>query len=64
MLALSDELEFAAIQAIHHHMDDNEDGKVDVSESEEVCVCVCNIMWIEVGDSPLPAQNINAMCSL
>ena len=36
VLALSDELEFAAIQAIHSQLDDNSDGKVDLSESEEV----------------------------
>ena len=36
VLALSDELEFAAIQAIHSQLDDNLDGKVDLSESEEV----------------------------
>lgn len=37
-LALSDELEFAAIQAIHSQLDDNDDGKVDLSESEEVYI--------------------------
>lgn len=36
VLALSDELEFAAIQAIHSQLDDNRDGNVDLSESEEV----------------------------
>ena len=38
VLALSDELEFAAIQTIHSQLDDNSDGKVDRSESEEVLI--------------------------
>ena len=40
-LALNKELEFAAIQAILRHLDDNHDGSVDLQESEEVSVCVC-----------------------
>ena len=36
VLSLGDELEFAAIQAIHSQLDDNHDGQVDLSESEEV----------------------------
>ena len=57
MLSLSDELEFAAIQAIHRQLDDNEDGKVDLSESEEVgthCTCisvVCHHMLYRGGVS-------------
>ena len=39
VLSLGDELEFAAIQAIHSQLDDNDDGKVDLSESEEVYTC-------------------------
>lgn len=35
--ALNEELEFAAIQAIHGQLDDNADGSVDLSESSEVC---------------------------
>ena len=31
----SDELEFAAIKAIHWHLDDNADGTVDFSESDK-----------------------------
>ncbi|CAI8017406.1 hypothetical protein GBAR_LOCUS10571, partial [Geodia barretti] len=36
-LALNKELEFAAIQAVLRHLDDNHDGSVDLQESEEVC---------------------------
>lgn len=35
-LALNKELEFAAIQAVLRHLDDNHDGSVDLQESEEV----------------------------
>ena len=35
-LTLNKELEFAAIQAVLRHLDDNHDGSVDLQESEEV----------------------------
>ena len=34
----SDNSEFAAIKTIHKQLDDNADGSVDFSESEEVCL--------------------------
>jgi hypothetical protein len=34
-LTLNKELEFAAIQAVLRHLDDNHDGSVDLQESEE-----------------------------
>lgn len=37
VLALNDELDFAAIQSIHGQLDDNADGSVDLRESQEVC---------------------------
>ena len=38
-LTLNKELEFAAIQAVLRHLDDNHDGSVDLQESEEVGHC-------------------------
>lgn len=40
-LALNKELEFAAIQSVLRHLDDNHDGSVDLQESEEVCLMLC-----------------------
>ena len=39
-LTLNKELEFAAIQAVLRHLDDNHDGSVDLQESEEVGHCM------------------------
>lgn len=44
-LALNKELEFAAIQAVLRHLDDNHDGSVDVQESEEVRGCLATLLF-------------------
>ena len=45
-LALNMELEFAAIQAVLRHLDDNHDGSVDLSESEEVGGCLATLLRV------------------
>ena len=43
-LDLNKELEFAAIQAVLRHLDDNLDGSVDLQESEEVGRCLATFV--------------------